>query len=245
MGKRNPNKAEAEITVRLLLKYWGRITEIVATLIKVIGELGGDFDRCLLYLASVNGEGTIRKIGELIVAEMPATQKTRIAAKQIVSSYLVGVYDVIIDPSKNLAQMIAAGRYDWPNPNIIADHFPFNGAGKRKIKVELLHFNRDFSNGDQIIAKLKEVNDWLAKQGANYRYLFAQIEELLALGAAHPELQRLYPIAALGSIWRRAGYRFFACLSGDGARRALSLDCLGGGFSGVWRFAVVREPARR
>jgi len=245
MGKRNPNKAEPEITVRLLLKYWGRITEIVAALIKIIGELGGDFDRCLLYLASVNGEGTIRKIGELIVAEMSATQKTRIAAKQIVSPYLAGVYDLIIDFSQDLRQMVVAGHYDWPNPKVTVKYFPLNGAGKRKIKVELLHFNRDFSNGDQIIAKLKEVNEWLAQQGADYRYRSAQIEELLALGAIQPELQRQFSIAALGSIWRHAGYRDFVYLYGDVAKRYLYLDYLENDFSDVWRFAVVREPACR
>ncbi|MFA6594139.1 MAG: hypothetical protein WCT16_02665 [Candidatus Buchananbacteria bacterium] len=241
MDEKSPSKEQPE--VKLLLKYWGRITEVVAALIGVISELGGDFDECLRHLASAKGEGTIRKISELIIAEMLAAKN---AVKEIVSPYLAGSYDVIVDLSQDLEQMIAAGRYNGVNSDINIKNFPLNKSGKRrvrkhKVRVELLHFNQSFKNGDQIIAKLKRVNSWLARQGVKYRYRFVRIEELLALGAAQSELQRQLMIAALGSIWHQDGYRNFVCLSGNTVERYLHLGSLVGTFGDYWRFAVVRE----
>ena len=69
----------------------------------------------------------------------------------------------------------------------------------------------------------------------------ARIEELLALGAQHPELQRSFPIVALGSVWKKSNILFYVpclCLVFD-AYRTLSL----GDFGSVWddqcRFAAV------
>jgi len=221
------------------LSALGVMWEIWKSLTDEILSLGGDDEAIRL----IETDDDLRlQIAELVMAKARGIKD---AAKQIVSPYLTSVHDLVIDFSRDLGQMIAAGKYDWINSDITAEHFPLNGAGKRKVRVELLHFNQYFKNGDEAIAKLKEVNDWLVQQGANYRYRFACIEELLALGAVRPDLQRQFPIAALGSIWRRAGDRNFAYLRRDDARRYLSLSCLEDDFGGGWRFAVVREHACR
>lgn len=217
------------------LGAFGEVFGIWKALTDEILSLGGDDEAIRLIETD---DGLRSQIAELVMAK---ARSVKIVVKQIVSPYLTSVYDLVVDLGQNLEQMIAVGKYDWKNSDITAEHFPINGTGQRKVKVELLHFNQSFSNGDQVIAKLKEVNDWLAQQGAKYRYRFAQIEELLALGASQPELQRQFPIAALGSIWHHAGGRDFAYLYRVDAGRYLILGYLGIDFDDNWRFAVVRE----
>lgn len=228
----------AEKKTELVVSLVGMVEAIIVALVKFIKEAGGDVGECVCHLASAKGEGTIRKVAELIVAEARA-------AEVIVSKYFESAWDAAVDCGQDLAQMILAGGYDSVNSDITADHFPLaKGSGKRAVKVDLLHFNCYFNNGDEVVAKLKEVNDWLAEQGASYRYRFARVEELLALGAAYRDLQRKYPIGALGSIWRDAGGdRRFAFLSRGVRVRNLHLRYLGIGFGDDWRFAVVREQS--
>ncbi|MFA6593835.1 MAG: hypothetical protein WCT16_01125 [Candidatus Buchananbacteria bacterium] len=218
------------------LSALGVMWEIWKSLTDEILSLGGDDEAIRLIKTD---DGLRRRIAELVMAK---ARGVKVAAKQIGADMSAGSYDVIVDFSQNLEQMIAAGRYNRASSDINANNFSLNGAGKRRVKVELLHFNQSLENGDQIFAKLKEVNDWLAQQGVKYRYRFAQIEELLALGATQPELQRQLLIAALGSIWHHYGNRDFVCLGGNIIERHLLLGSLKGRFSGdYWRFAVVRE----
>ncbi|MFA6227949.1 MAG: hypothetical protein WC668_02065 [Patescibacteria group bacterium] len=146
------------------------------------------------------------------------------------------IIQVIVDCTMSLGDMIDAGKYDWVNSNINANNFPISRKGKKVVSIELWHPNRYFNNGDEVIAELKKT-----KPG----YRFTQIEELLALGAVRPDLQRQFPIAALGSIWHPAGDRDFAFLDRHDAERNLFLDYLERDFSDRWRFAVVREHACR
>ena len=220
------------------LKAFGKAFGIWKALTDEILSKGGDDEAIRLIETD---DGLRSQIAELVIAE---ARGVKTAVKQITSQYLTSAHDAIVDFSQNLGQMIVDGNYDGGvSSDITENHFPLNGAGKRKVRVELLHFNQYFSNGDQIIAKLKEVNAWLAQQGANYRYRFARIEELLALGAAYPDLQWQFPITALGSIWHRAGCRYFACLNRSVAGRYLYLFCLEYNFGDDWRFAVVREQS--
>lgn len=221
-------KSEFLSALGIMWGVWKSLTDEILS-------LGGDDEAIRL----IETDDDLRsQIAELVMVK---ARGIKVAVKQIVSPFLTTVHDLVVDFSQDLGQMIAVGSYDWTNSDITAEHFPLNGTGKRKVRVELLHFNQYFSNGDEVIAKLKEVNDWLAQQGAKYRYRFAQIEELLALGAFQPEFQRQFPIAALGSIWHHAGDRGFAYLDRVDAKRYLNLNYLGGDFSDFWRFAVVRE----
>src|SRR3989338_11169160 len=228
----------AEKKTELVVSLVGMVETIIVVLVKFIKESGGDVGACICHLASAKGEGTLHKIAELMVAKARADT-------EIVSKYLESSWDAIVDCGQDLAQMISAGEYDSVNSDITAEHFPLvKGSAKLAVKVDLLHFNCYFNNSDEIIAKLKAVNEWLAEQGAGYRYRFARIEELLALGAARRDLQRKYPIGALGSIWREAvGRRRFACFSRNGRFRDLALVYLEDVFHDAWRFAVVREQS--
>ncbi|GMU25974.1 hypothetical protein KJZ71_02975 [Patescibacteria group bacterium] len=101
------------------------------------------------------------------------------------------VYRITIDRSQTLADMIAAGKYGYVNENITETYFPLKKSdGKREVEVVLVHLDERLTT-DQVKAELD-------RRGLKP----ASIVELLFLGAAHPDLQREFPVVALGSSWR-------------------------------------------
>lgn len=73
-------------------------------------------------------------------------------------------------------------------------------------------------------------------------YRPANIAELLALGAQYPDIQRQFPIVALGSVWRlRSSGPCVPCLWGDDWERGLHLRQLMDKWHPGYRFAVVRK----
>ena len=98
-----------------------------------------------------------------------------------------------IDFGQTLETMIAAGKYDWTNPNITARKFPIEGSGIKKFRNKLFHFGRDLSSKDAVTA--------IKRDG----FEPATHVHGLAYGAAFPDKQRKYPIACLGL--RPGGWR--------------------------------------
>lgn len=204
--------------VEAVVSAMGALLSIIVELVRLIKEYGGEIGADIYRLAQAEGQGTLKDIARLIVE---CGQRVR------------NTFRLVVDYGLSLAQMIAAGKYDWVNSDITAEHFPVSGQGKQAVEVELWRLNKYFKNGDEVIAELERVKP-------DYRP--ATLPELLALGAAQPELQKQFPIVALGSIWPRAvSDRRFVCLFQDDALRGLGLGWLGGIFYDPWRFAVVRK----
>ena len=141
------------------------------------------------------------------------------------------VKTIMVDYSKTLYEMIAAGKYDWKNKNITTVNFPHdNTLGEVKVDVEYIHFDRYIFTKDA----LAEID----RRG----FRPTTIHELLAFGAQYPEEQRKFPIIALGSVWTdRDGYRFVGCLSGNGSGRFLRLNYVEGEWYDRYRFLAVRK----
>lgn len=139
-------------------------------------------------------------------------------------------FKVLVDYTKSLKKMIQAGQYDWVNDDITSDHFPVKGNGQKEKEITLFYFNRDISS-DDVIAEMGR---------AGYRP--AKIEELLALGAVEKELQKQFPIIALGSVWRTPpGPCHVPALRWISAGRDLRLSWFGAVWAEDWRFAAVRK----
>ena len=138
-----------------------------------------------------------------------------------------------VDYSCTLQGMIDAGNYAWQNSDITEKHFPLPAelsGQKTTISSKLFHFDRDISSKDAISEMEK----------AGYRP--ATLAELLALGEAHPELQKEFPIVALGSVWRVGdGVRLVPVLGFDGDGRGLGLGWLDDGWDVNYRFFGVRK----
>lgn len=87
-----------------------------------------------------------------------------------------------------LKGLIEIGKYDWVNSDITEVNFPMPANLVLGAESKPFHFNRNISSENAI----KE----MAKEG----YRPATIWDLLDFGAKNPELQRQFPIVALGSV---------------------------------------------
>ena len=140
------------------------------------------------------------------------------------------ILTVDVNYARTVEEMVEAGRYGWNNSDISSRNFPVNRRELGNLKVHLLHFNR-FISSDGAIKELDKMG-----------FRPAELPELLALGAQHPDEQRKYPIVALGSAWRSPdGGRGVPCLDGGGSGRDLSLGWFGREWGEGYRFAAVRK----
>jgi hypothetical protein len=138
-----------------------------------------------------------------------------------------------VDYGQSLQQMIAAGRYDWINPDITATRFPMQGTDTVPIETRLFHFDRFISSADAVAA--------ITTADAENPWEPAKIEHLLSFGAAHPDEQRRYPIVALGSVAEVGGHRRVPYLYRDDTKRSLSLGWWVSDWGGFYRFLAVRN----
>ena len=188
-------------------------------------------------------EEVARRVREGTIPFDPTMDVLQRLIESSTSSPARPIFPVTVDYTHSLAQMIAAGKYDWVNSDITDQHFPppsiptglppSTGSGqatKAELKLELVHFNRTISSNDAI-AELKQ-------KGLRP----ATLPEFLAFGAIYPEEQRKYPIVALGSVWQYwDGDRDVPFLYCGDSRRGLSLGWFEFGWYDDFRFAVVRK----
>jgi hypothetical protein len=189
----------------------GKAVETFIALIEEVEDLGGSDEDT----RRIKTDKTLRRqIAELLVSD------------RVIS----GRHNIVVNYDMPLANLIAAGRYDWKNGDINDQNFPISGSGTSETEIALFHFNKSMST-DVVL-------DELDKRG----FRAATLRELLALGADQPELQRQFPIIALGSIWRDpCDNRGVAFLGRNGAERYLSLDWCEGDLGDFCRFAAVRK----
>ncbi len=119
-------------------------------------------------------------------------EKSNVQIKKVVDT--ANEITLIVDYTKTIDQAIDDGNYDWENYKITAKNFPVSPEmiGKKvEVTTKLFHFNYQISSKDAI-----------SEMGKN-GYRPANLRELLALGFIFPELQRQFPIVALGSIFHR------------------------------------------
>jgi hypothetical protein len=200
---------EAMSTKSQVVSWMGVSLGLVQGLLEEVQQLGGG-DEDIRKLVKPEGRVLLAKFAQMVVGVVCQTFK------------------VMIDYSRDLSQMVAAGNYNWANSDITADHFPVNGVGRQEREVTLFHFNHDISSDDVI----KEMGS------AGYRP--ATIEELLAFGELHPELQRQFPIIAIGSVWVDSdGYRCVPGLWSDSDGRRLDVNDFDGWWGHDCRFLAV------
>lgn len=134
------------------------------------------------------------------------------------------------EQSVTFGDRLAAGSYDWKDEAITEKRFPLTlAAGPRQLV--LAHFNKVMTS--------QKVEEWAATNG----YEVALIDDLFAVGchSDYKELQRQFPIIALGSSARVDGLRRVPYLSGHVARRDLFLDWYGDDWYDGCRFLLVRK----
>ncbi len=142
----------------------------------------------------------------------------------------VTTYPVTIDYRKPLDEMVKAGRYNYANPDITAEHFSIQGEGEVAVELVLVHFDHNIES-DDAVAELNRLG-----------LEPARLEHACAFGEKYPDVQRQFPIVFLGSVWSDAfGDRHVPCLDDWSGRRGLYLDCWVGEWGRDYRFAAVRK----
>lgn len=123
-------------------------------------------------------------------------------------------FHLSVDYGRNVEDGARAGQYDWFNPEINSLHFPAERKGTVEVVMEIIQYDKEQTEPDEVIRDLNS-------RGMRP----ATIAELLAFGAAYPDMQRKFPIVALGSVWwgwhGRGGVAY---LIGSASRRDLRLE---------------------
>lgn len=161
-------------------------------------------------------------------------QQVYIGLQHVIQGKSLGddTYPITVDYGRSVEDGVKTGRYDWSCSDITTRNFPTpaNLKGTVEVTVELIPFNRTISS-DNVLRELD-------RRG----YRPAELQELLAFGEKYPDVQRQFPVVALGSVWQDPdGGRSVPCLFGDGSGRDLGLGWIGGDWSGICRFVAVRK----
>ena len=139
-----------------------------------------------------------------------------------------------LDHSRSLEDLIKAGNYDWFNDDITAKRFPITGTGIEELEFDLFHPNRSILS-ENAITEMEKSDD------PERPWMPAEIAHLLVFGEAFPDLQRKFPIIALGSVAKVDGARRVPCLRKVGSGRRLDLYWFASGWPGYYRFLRVRR----
>jgi hypothetical protein len=202
----------------------GQFKDITATLIGAIPELSFD-----------EAQAVVGDKGSLISGVQEVFERFRIrpeATPSLEPTVQALTVSVPYAGSKTIVKLVKAGRYDWTNENITDRNFPAGDtSGEETVELCLIHFNRVFGSGDEVIRALDAAG-----------FVPAMPAHLLALGVAKPDLQREFPIAALGQVWTDPrGHCHVVCLHEDASERLAYLRWLGRDWPGYWRFLALRK----
>lgn len=201
--------------IPLLVSAAGWIAGMIDRLVPALRQAGISDEEIHALVAEKKGE---ELLGIIVDAVAEAVKRVK------------NFYSVRVDYAAEIEDMVVRGKYDWSNDNITSDHFPANTAEEADIAVQLVHFNRSISS-DGVIVEL----DRMGLRPAEAR-------ELLAFGVKYPDVQREFPIIALGSVWLdRYGDRRVVCLCSDSGDRRAVLGWFGRVWGACVRFAAVRK----
>lgn len=196
-----------------------QLKDIVATL---IGAIPDD-------LSFEEAQAAIGGKGQLVKSVAAAFDPYRVKRSEPATT---GTYPVSVpyNGPSTIKELVAAGAFDWKNDDITDKHFPQEKVGAEDVEIELVHLDRDISTDDALAE--------LDKRGLRP----ANPAELLAFGATFPEVQREFPVIALGQYWRHPdGDRGVVYLVRSGSKRRASLGWADDGWPRRCRFAGVRK----
>lgn len=138
-------------------------------------------------------------------------------------------HPVTVDYSMALDRMIALGRFQGPCEGFTSERFPIKGTGAVQAEIILIHFGYEI--GTRRAEKELDEKDLRP----------TDIEELLALAAQQPELQRHFPIVALGSPCIFCHQLYVPVLFVFQGQRKFYLSFVGHKWVSTFRFASVRK----
>jgi hypothetical protein len=148
---------------------------------------------------------------------------SRLTPKPVITAYMVDIGFLTTEEG------VAAGKYDYQNPNVTSENFPVKGNQGKK-EVSTVHFGRRMESLEEVIAELDKLG-----------FRPAETADLLAFGKDQSEIQLQYPVIALGSSATVDGYRCAPFLGKSDSKRGLFLSYWALGWHGSYRFLAVRK----
>ncbi|MFP4514561.1 MAG: hypothetical protein ACLFNO_00980 [Parcubacteria group bacterium] len=144
-------------------------------------------------------------------------------------------FKLTVDYSRSLEEMIKVCAFDWIDRDIKEKYFPLPVellGQKVSVCAKLFHFDR-FMSSESVIDKINKTDS---------RFRPATLAEQLAFAESYPELQKSFPIIALGSAWRvtRSSSRVVA-IDFDDHGRELGTSRLEGIWQPFCRFLAVSK----
>lgn len=142
---------------------------------------------------------------------------------------------ITVNYDQSLKQMIKAGNYDLVNGNITQEHFPIDRQGKEEVKIRIF----PITELTEEITEIRHEKGLESLKNKGYRPI--NLPELLAFRAKYPDIQRRFPVIALGSVWQHCSSRGMAYLCRHNSRRGLSVFYIfsSNGRWGYFRIAAV------
>ncbi len=139
-----------------------------------------------------------------------------------------------VDYGLDLGEMIAAGHYDWSNPDITPGRFPVAGnVWKVGYENKIFHFGRLVSS--------EAACDLIVAEDPHHPWEPWKTEQTLAFGAKYPDEQRKFWIAGLGPVDEFNGHRRVLVLYSRYSKRNLLLI----EWDTVWRASYRFGASRR
>jgi hypothetical protein len=190
------------------------ISAILQSLLDKVKQRGYSEDE-ILRVASAQGDHLLDKFADVMAQAARKPQET---------------YPVAVNYDLSVEDAVKAGDYQAVNADINAQHFSWTRRGQAELDILLIRFEHRMSSEDVLHA--------LEADGLRP----AELPELLAFGAAHPEVQRKFSVVGLGSVWKdRKGYRNVPCLYEASEGRYLDLHWWDDGWYTYSRFVAVRK----
>ena len=188
-----------------------------------VSALGAAFEMIKLIAEEVHALGGSDNDLRRIIKERKLRQQiAKLLVVNVGEVYMLNVFGLSIE------ELVKQGKYGYANPDITDDNFKSDEM--HQTEIILRHFNNDMST-DAVLKALDE-------EGLKP----ATMSELLEFGSRYPDLQKQFPIVALGSVWlSRNGGRYVGYLDFYVGQRSLGLRWIGNGWRGICRFAAVRK----
>lgn len=200
----------------------GKLGSIITELVKFNGEV---LTVLLDLLQKLNGRNSMelfKKLKMLLRNELAE-----------VISYIISTHKFKVNYDRSIEDSVKAGNYDRISDSITDKRFSSSTeSGVKEVEGAIYHFNKEIPSQTVIFQ--------MERDG----YRSATMKELLAFGEQNPELQRRFPIAALGSVAEIRGYRRVGLLDKDGSTRCFYLIFFDCDWSDHICFLAVRLPAQ-
>lgn len=183
--------------------------------------------------AVYDNDGSDDDLRRILSDDQLADDLARMIVKQAVTEWTGQVYKLIVKPMP-WSDRLAAGKFDWVHDAFTEVNFPMSVESEVEQELMLLHLNR-YAETNEVEAEMKRLGLEPADDA-----------DLVTFGAANPELQRQFPIVALGSRARDSSSCVVVpVLVRCGSLRDLNLSYCGHGWRGGFRFLCRRKSAAK